>query len=177
MDQENNQAKKTPAKLLGTIALTVAILSIPLAFLLDVIAFKDVILQFIAALIFPCIAFVFFCVLFIASIILIFGIYLIKEYGFWPLTLSWQFFKEILGDIKVTQAEVDTFRGFRILLLIICFSVLIVAIIANILAKKDKEAGLSKVYRSAKGTSKAATILAILGILVSVAALVLTSNL
>lgn len=176
MDNQNEKPKKSLAKTLGLIALLVAIFAIPLAVFFDVVSFAEVILQFIASLIVPVIAFVFLFFCMLVSIVLIFGVYLLDEYGFWPLTLSIQFFKEILGDITVSSEAISRFTAFRYVLIVICAVVFVLAVVTKILARKDKANGNMKAYRSAKGTSTAAIVLSILGILVSVGALAIVSN-
>ena len=173
-EQLEIKTNKTP-DILSLIAMLTAILAIPLAIIFDIIAFKEVILQFIAALILPCIAFVVLCFFMIVTIIFIFGIFLIENYGFWPLTLSYQFFKEIIGDIKISQESLALFRVFRIILLVICLTVLILAIVSKGLAKADAEASQAPVKRSVKGKAKAAIVLSILGIIVSVGAIAITA--
>ena len=172
----DNEKYKSSAKRIAVIALIMTFSSIVLAVILDLVAFKDVVLQFIAALIMPCIAFVFLFILMLASIILIFGIYLLKQEGFWPLKLSFQFFKEIIGDIKVTPEQINTFRAFRIILLVLCVSIFVLSIVARIMSKKDKEQGQNRVVRSVKGLTTTSIVFAILGIIISLGALAITSS-
>lgn len=173
---EERTKKHSSSHILAIIALCLAIFAIVLAVIFDITAFADVVLQFIAALILPVIAFVVLFMAMIVSFILIFGVYLVKEYGFWPLSLSIQFFKEILADIKVTTDQIETFRGLRVVLILICIAIIVLGIVAKSLAKNDSEKGvIPRVVGSTKGMAKAATILGILGIIVSVAALVIIS--
>lgn len=168
--------KSSTAKVLSTIALFLAIGAIVLAIIFDITAFAEVVLQFVAALILPIFAFVFLLIAMIASFIFIFGIYLAKEYGFWPLSLSIQFFKEIVDDIEVTQSQIDTFRALRVVLIVICVAIITLAIISKVLAKKDAQNGvIPRVVRSTRGKATAALILGILGFLVSIGALAITS--
>ena len=165
---------------LGAAALIMAISSIFLAFGLDIFAFKEVILQFIAALIMPIIAFLFFCILMIITIMFIFGIYLIEEYGFWPLTLSIKFFKEIIGDIKVTPEEISTFFVCRIILIVLCISIIVLAILSKV-SNPPQDVWVNGEIRKAKnrgatGMSNAALVLGIIGLLVSIGAIALVSQ-
>ena len=97
-------------------AFGLSIFLIFLAAIFDVIAFKDTILTFIGGIIISAAAFVVLCILFLISFILIFGFYLVKTEGFWPLPLSIEFFKEVMGEVKVTAEQIAMFRIFRIIL-------------------------------------------------------------
>lgn len=170
------EKKSSTAKVLSTVALFLAIGAIFLAIIFDIVSFAEVVLQFVLALILPVFAFVFLFIAMIASIIFIFGVYLLEEYGFWPLSLSIQFFKEIVDDIQVTQAQLDTFRGLRVVLIVICIAIITLAIISKVLAKKDAQNGvIPRVVRSTRAKANAALILGILGLLVSIGALAITS--
>ena len=173
---EEINSNKTPGKALSIVALCMVLVSIPLAVIFDFVIFKDVILQFIAALILPVIAFFVLFVAMIASFIFVFGIFLVDSYGFWPLTLAINFFKEILSDIKVTNDQIMAFRVLRVFLIIICVTIMVLSIITKILAKKAIKAGVEpKVMRGNKGRATASIVLAILGLIVSIGALAITS--
>lgn len=167
-----NENTKSLAKVLTIVSFALAIASIFLAIIFDFVAFKEVVLQFVAALILPCIAFVILIIAMIASCIFIFGVYLLKEYGFWPLSLSIQFFKEIIGDIKITSSQIQLFITFRIILLVLCLIVITLAIAARTLSKKNQEAG----SRLVKVMSTVSIILAILGIIVSIGMIIISAS-
>ena len=166
---------KSESRLLSNISLISVFVLIAVAIVADLIIFSNVVLQFVAALIVPCIAFVILFAAMIASFIFIFGIFLVEQYGFWPLTLSVQFFDEIIGDIEVTASQVEAFRTLRIVLIVLCIVIFVLSIVGATLAKNDKEEGNDAAYRSSKGKCKAARVFSILGILVSVGALAITS--
>lgn len=181
MEDVQAQKKNKVAQILGLVGMLLAFFAIFLAIGFDIFSFKEVILQFIAALILPVLAFVVFFIAMLASLILIFGIILLKEYGFWPLTLSFQFFKEIINDIKVTPSQISTFLTCRIILIIICLSIIGLAI-ASIVLNTEQEVEVRGVIvkrknKGASATSTFALIFGILGLLVSVAALTLVSQL
>lgn len=182
MDEIENVQRMKLAKTLALISMLVVLLSIPLAAVFDFISLKDVILQFIAALIIPIIAFFVLCVAMIASIIFIFGIFLIEEYGFWPLTLSIDFFKEIIGDIKVTPEAIQLFSIFRIILIVICVAMIVLAIVSKVIGSDNGEQEFTpegkpiKKKNPAKGMSTVAIVFAILGIVVSVGALLISAR-
>ena len=170
------------AKTLAIISMVSAFLAIFLAVVFDVIAFKDVILQFIASLILPIVAFVFLCILMLASIVFIFGILLVKEYGFWPLTLSIDFFKQLLSEIKVTQEALQTFRMFRLILIFICLCIMILAIVSKALLGRqpkeyDENGKKRKRKNGVRSMANTGLVLAILGLIVSLSAIALVGQL
>lgn len=170
------------AKTLAIISMVSAFLAIFLAVVFDVIAFKDVILQFIASLILPIVAFVFLCILMLASIMFIFGILLVKEYGFWPLTLSIDFFKQLLSEIKVTQEALQTFRMFRLILIFICLCIMILAIVSKALLGRqpkeyDENGKKRKRKNGVRSMANTGLVLAILGLIVSLSAIALVGQL
>ena len=138
------------------------------AIISDIAVFSNVILTFIGGIIISGIVFVFLCVMMIASFILIFGIFLVKEYGFWPLHVSIGLFKEILGGIEVTGEQVMVFTTIRIAILVLLVVALILAGIA-----KHKTEEVPKV--PLRGMSVTATVFSIMGIVAAVSLLVLTS--
>ena len=156
-------------KALAIISFTVVMVTLAAAIISDIAIFMDAILMFIGGIIFSAIAFVILFVAMLVSFILIFGVYLAEQYGFWPLTLSFQFFKEILSDINITSEQISVFRGLRIAFLVICIITLIISIIARV---KDP---MIHEEIPLKGLSKAATVLSILGIVVAIGAIAISS--
>ena len=63
----------------------------------------------------------------------------------------------------------------RRLTIVLCIVIFVLSIVGATLAKNDKEEGNDAAYRSSKGKCKAARVFSILGILVSVGALAITS--
>ena len=145
-------------KACSIIAFVTVILTLLAAIIVDFAVFSQVILTFIGGIFISAIAFVVLFILMIFSFALVFGFYLAEQYGFWPLTLSIQFFKEILADIKITPEQVAIFRGWRIAFLILCIFALIMAIIAL-----HKDEMISKKV-PLRGMSVVAMIFAIMGI-------------
>ena len=158
-----------------------AFAAIVLAVIFDIVAFREAILQFVASLILPVIAFVFLCIAMIASIIFIFGIYLLKEYGFWPLTLSIDFFKQLLSEIKISEQALQTFMIFRVVLLAICLCIIAVAIVSKVLSepqeeKVDEKGRKIKRKNGVAAMSSLGLVFGILGLLVSLSAIALVSQ-
>ena len=166
------------AKTLAIVAMVSAFAAIILAIIFDIIAFKEVILQFIASLILPVIAFVFLCIAMIASIVFIFGILLIKEYGFWPLTLSIDFFKQLLSEIKVSHEAIQLFTAFRFVLIFICVCIIIVAVVSKAMmgqqdGELDENGKKIKRKNGVKSMSSVGLVFGILGLIVSLSAVAL----
>ena len=180
MEETNNKNRKT-AKILAIIAFISVFVAIPLAVVFDIIAFKDVIFHFIAAIFIPVAAFVLFFIAMLASFILIFGIYLVKEYSFWPLNLSLEFFRQIIGDIKVSAEAIQLFITFRAILIAICVTIIALAAVSKSLMGKEKpllnEKGKKiKKRNGINGMSTAAIVLGSLGLIVSIGAIVIVAS-
>lgn len=156
-------------KALAIISFSVVMTALLVAIISDFVIFAEAIITFVAGTIIAVVAFIFFIILMIASCILIFGIYILQNYGFWPATLSMDFYKEMLADIKVSQEALNAFRAFRIAFLVICTITFIIAIIA---LHKDE---MIEKKVPLKGMSVVALIFSILGIVTAIGVLVITS--
>ena len=156
-------------KACSIIAFVTVMVTLLVAIIVDIAIFAKVIATFFIGIFVSVCAFIFLFILMIVSFIFIFGFYLAEQYGFWPLNLSFQFFKEILADIKIEPSQIATFRGWRIAFLIICVFALVMAIIA---LHKDEMIN-EKV--PLKGMSVVALIFAILGILAGLSMIAITS--
>ena len=156
-------------KACSIIAFVVVMVTLLAAIITDIAIFSQIILTFLAGIFLSAVA---FCVLFvfmIISFVLVFGFYLIGEYGFWPLTWSFELFKMVLSDIKITPEQVAIFRGWRIAFLILCIFALIMAIIAL-----HKDEMISKKV-PLKGMSVVALVFAIMGIIVALGMIAIAS--
>ena len=162
------------AQIIAIIVFALVFSALATAIISDVIVFAQQILGFIAACIMAVVVFIFACVLMLFSIVLIFGIYLLGEYGFWPIAWSLQVFKEILADNKVTSDQIMIFGSIRIVLIILCVVGVILAIVAlsiNKSVKKEERASITKPF----GTL--GLIFSILGLLAAVGMLAIVSSL
>ena len=169
--------KTRPYEIIALISFILCFVSLALAIVFDLYSFMNVILQFIAALIIPTILFFALLVLFLASYILIFGIYLFEEFGFWPFKISVSLFKEIIGEIQFKPEDIELFRIYRYVLLGLCGVILISAIVSKILKAVDAKKPDIVIKKSSGRYSTAAIVLSILGIIVSIGALVIFSSL
>ena len=155
-------------RILAIISFSLVMVALLVAIITDVAIFSDVLKTFVGGIIISCLAFIVLIIFMFASIIMIFGIFLLKEYGFWPLNLSIQLFREILADIEIAPEQLSTFRGLRVVFLIICIIAFILAVIASSKGKEKEKVPL-------KPMSTIAIIFSILGFLVAVSMLFLTS--
>ena len=160
---------------LAIIGLTVILVTIPLALVLDFVAMHDTILQFIGGLFASVVVTILLLGAFIVSIVLIFGIVILKNHGFWPLKASLSVFKQILGSITVEEQAIQLFMIFRIIVIVICVAVLIIAIIARVKVKKENVELKTKEMNSAISLSKAAIVLSIIGLVLSSVMMLLVS--
>lgn len=162
-----------PYEIIALIAFIMCFISLALALIFDVASFSQVILKLLAAIIVPIILFFLLFILFLASFVLIFGFFLVKEYGFWPLTLSIQIFKEIIGEIVFKPNDIDKFVNMRIILIVLCSLILISAIVSKILHNVDvKKLNIKPNFKSKK-LSTAAIVLSTIGLITSIGAILI----
>lgn len=102
----------------------------------DLVIFKDFILTFIGGMIITGVVFIILFIGFVLSILLVFGVGIVKDSGFWPLSISISIFKEILGDVYMSDDQIRTFIVLRIAIIIMLISMFILAIVANIMHKR-----------------------------------------
>ena len=143
------------------------------AFVSDIVIFSSQIAGFIGACVVAVGAFIIGIILMIISIIFIFGVYLLEEYGFWPLTWSKDAFLAVLSDLKVTEDQIHTLIMVRILLLFICVLVLAAAIVALVLVSNAKKLNPEVKNGLTKAFSIIAIIFSSLGIFMALAMLLL----
>lgn len=158
-------------KLLAIISFVLVIVCLLTAIISDFVIFSNVITTILGGIIISVIAFVIMLIGFVASIILIFGVYLIKSYGFWPIKAAFSLFKEILNDIEITASQVEAFKTVRIIIIVICLIAMIIAIVA--MHKDEMIPGKVPL----KGMSKTAMILAIIGIVIGLGMFLIVSML
>ena len=108
------------------------------------------------------------CIAMVITCIFIFGIFLLKENGFWPLKVTIDAFKDIIHSIEITSEQISTFQTLRIVFLIVCITTLILSAIAKHQPKGTKV--------PLRGMSVATFVLSILGILAAFSLLVISSN-
>ena len=121
VEEEQPVEKKTGMLPLERAAKIIALVIFPLvlsaaigAVVSDIVIFASNILMFFVACLGAVAAFIIGFVLMIVSIVFIFGIYLLEEYGFWPITWTASTFTEILADAKITPEQVQILLLVRI---------------------------------------------------------------
>ena len=145
-------------------------LTLATAIISDIVVFKDAILQFIGGIIATVFIFIIMIIAMIASIILIFGFFLLKENGFWPLQIALGAFRDILNDIEITSQQISTFKTLRIIFLIICIITLVLSIIAKHRKKEQKKKDIPL-----RGMSVTTFVFSILGIVTALSLLAIAS--
>lgn len=171
------ESKKTrPYEIISLVSFIMCFVALIFAIIVDVTSFKEVILKLIAAIIVPSILFMLLTILFFASFILIFGFYLVKIHGFWPTKITINIFKEILKEIVFAPNDKNRFITLRIVLIVFCALILISAIISKILKNIDVKKNSIKPKLNNSKLSTTAIILSSFGIIVSIGAIVMFSN-
>lgn len=155
-------------RVLSIVSFVLVLLTLLFAIVSDAVIFADAIFGFLAAILVGVATFVFMFILMVLSIMLMFGIFLLEEHGFWPLNTALGVFREALGDIQIAPAQILTFQVLRICILAICITALVLAIIALHRGRSGSKAPL-------KPMSIIAMIFSILGILTGAALLSLTA--
>lgn len=167
----NKMAKA--AKIIAIVIFALILTALIGAIVSDIAIFSAQIAGFIAACILAVAAFVFGIILMVLSIVCIFGVYLLEEYGFWPLTWTKTAFTEVMSDLTVTSEQISILIMVRIILLVICVLVFAAAIVALCLAKKAKKENPEIKQGLTKAFSIVALILSILGMFIALAMLLL----
>ena len=154
-------------KALSIISFILVMLALVTAIVTDIVIFKDAIVTFISAIIVGAATFVFMIIAMVLSIMLIFGVFLLEQNGFWPLDLAVNAFKEVLQDIVITPDQIHTFITLRIVLLIVCITTLVLSSIAKHHKKGEKV--------PLRGMSIVTFIFSILGIVAAFGLIVIAS--
>ena len=128
MEEERNGVV-IAAKIIACIVFSLVMLALGAAIVSDIVVFAQQILAFIGACIASVIVFAFACFLMIVSCMLIFGIFLLENYGFWPIQWASGVFKDIMGDNLPTQGQIELMVIIRVILIITCIFVFIGSIV------------------------------------------------
>ena len=169
------QSPKSVSRTLAITSLSIAIFMIFLSGLFDFLAFKDAILTFIAGLLVTAAATVIIFMAFIASLVLIFGIIILQNNGFWPINAIKNVFIEIMGSVEILPEQLAAFRIYRIILLVLFVGNIILASIAVVKYKKEKALKLVKPFDNTKPMAITALVFACIGAAISIASIFLTS--
>lgn len=155
-------------KVFAIISFALVMTALLVAIITDFAIFSDMIFTFLGAIIISGVVFIMCLALMLVTIILIFGVVLLNNYGFWPLDVSIKLFKEIIGSINVTSSQMGAFIGVRITLLVMCIIGVVFASIATHRSKEQKE------KPPLKALSILAKIFGIMGIIVAISVLIIS---
>jgi len=155
-------------KTLASICFYLILAALVSAIISDVIILNQQLLGFIFAIIASVVVFFFAILLMVVSIILIFGIYVLGNNGFWPLSWASNTFSSIMNDYQVTQGQLDDLFVIRIVLLVVCITAFVIAVITKIRIKKEKKKDPAIKAEHYKGFATAGMVLSLLGTLASI---------
>ena len=162
---------KKEIKILAIICFSLIMAALVTAIVSDAIIVGQSILGFVLALIIAVIAFLVGVILMIISCMLIFGIYLLNQEGFWPIAWAESAFKDVMKDYQITSAQIDILFTIRIVLLVICISVFIMSIIVIRHVKKIKKQDKTINRKPTSGFGTVSLVLSILGTIASLGVL------
>ena len=142
----------------------------------DVVILSHNIITFISACVAGAITFVFALILCFLSIILVFGIFILDNYGFWPSSWAATIFKEIMNEAIITPSQVQILTIIRIVLIVVCSLSFVGAIVSLALRKAAKNKG-SVTPKIIKPFAILTIVFSVLGLIVGAGAIVLFSAL
>ena len=156
---------KKEIKILAIICFSLIMAALVTAIVSDAIIVGQSILGFILALLVATVAFIVAIFLMIVSCMLIFGIYLLNQEGFWPVEWAKGAYNDVMKDYQITNAQIDTLITIRIILLVICIAVFIASIIVVRHVKKIKKQDKTINRKPTSGFGTASLVLSILGVI------------
>ena len=152
-------------KTLAIIAFVLVFLCLGSAITLDIVIFFEKILSFIFAIFASAFMLFVFFIGFILSLILVFGFYIYESNGFWPLALSIEVYKSIIGDVVITPEQIQIYQMGRSTILVLSLLSFILAIISSKMDKNRRKRRDLNVRR-VKPFNVITIIFSILGIIV-----------
>ena len=171
-------SKKDKAiKILSIIVFSLIMAALLTALISDGIILSKQIFGFIFALVASAVVFVFAIICMIISIMLIFGAYLLKSEGFWPMNWTVSAYKSIMADYVLTAEQIHSALLIRIILLVICVIVFIASIVALAMLKRAKKNNKEIKRKMETAFSVLALIFSIFGMIVCLGATALLSSL
>ena len=162
------------AKIIAIVCFALVFSLIIVAFVVDIVTFADVFFAFITGILGATVMFVIGFFLMMVSCLLIFGIYLLEEYGFWPIEWAIKAYNESMAEATITVEQILIFRIVRIVLLVLCVLIIASCIVSLILKKKAKKAGYVGKTAMITAFDIVAIIFAIFGILVAIGMLAIS---
>lgn len=144
MSEQTNLPVNVSAKVVSIIAFSLMVIALVVAIVTDFVIFADQIISFFVASFASVFAFLGGIILMIISIMLIFGIFLLKENGFWPINWATSLFKEIMSEHMPTKEQVSLMSAIRVMLILVCLVTFILSIVALSMNKSAPKNGLAK---------------------------------
>ena len=156
---------KKEIKILAIVCFSLIMAALVTAIVSDAIIVGQSILGFILALLVATVTFIVGVFLMVVSCMLIFGIYLLEDRGFWPVDWAKSAYNDVMKDYQITNAQIDTLTTIRTILLVICIAVFIASIIVVRHVKKIKKQDKTINRKPTSGFGTASLVLSILGII------------
>ena len=156
------------AKIISIICFVMVLLALLAAVVIDIFTFLETIMAFIGGLFAAAIVFIVFFFLMIISIILIFGIYLLGDKGFWPAEAAANVLHQAIEDAKPTADQLAIFTTTRIILLVVCFLIFAASIVALSLNKTEINGKKRAYNKSTVAFSVVSLVLSLLGLVVQI---------
>ena len=181
MDEEvvelNNQMSKKEkvARIMAIVIFSTIFGALTLEIVSDIAIFSDQIMGFIGACISAVGTFIVACVFLFFSIVLVFGVYLLKKDGFWPLIWATSAFHSVLKDYEIAPWQLTTLIGIRVALIIICFLVFVTSIVVLSLMKSVKKENPERKQKLTKSFGIVSLIFSILGMLAAAGIILIIS--
>ena len=173
--QNGAKSKASIAKAFAIIAFCLVMAALTGAIVCDIAVVGKAIFMFFAAVLLSALAFIIAFFLFIISCVLIFGVYLLDTYGFWPLTFAADFFGR---SWRMRRSATKPFRSsiaVHILSLVICLLAFIFSIVALANRRKAKKAGLEDKQKLTTSFGIISLLLSIFGVFASLIMLLIFS--
>ena len=156
---------------LASITFSLILAALTTALVTDGVIVGEHIYGFALSMFVSAVVFIMGIILMVVSIMMIFGIIILNNNGFWPYQWSVNTFNEMMKDYPVTQDQIKSLLIVRIVLLIVCLAVLIMACIVTAQIKKARKADPSCRTKPARGFAIVSRILSITGLVVCSGAL------
>ena len=176
---ETNKPVKTTlgtvARILAIVAFSLVLIALLAAFISDIAIFAKQVIVFAFALFAGAAAFVIAIIFMVISLILIFGIYLLKTEGFWPIQWAKTIYLGIMSENKLSPEQIHQMIVVRIILLVICVLIFILCIVALVLSIVDKKTHKGSKHKLAVAFSIIALVLSIFGTIACTGVIVIMS--
>ena len=165
--------KAKVARIMAIVIFSTVMACLVLALVTDFSIFAQQIFAFIIGCIGAVAAFFIGFVFLVFSIVLIFGVYLIEQQGFFPLTWAKNAFESAIHDNPITNDQIVAMTATRIVILILCVICFGCAIAVIVLARKAKKENPELKQRLTKTFGIITLVFSILGIFAAATLLLL----